>query len=86
MILLGVILLFAAAAAPSQTHLPDRSHYLAPRAVTAVRIDGVADDPVWAKAEWREINQRWLGPEYSLTRTSAAVSKSPGTRGVFTYS
>jgi hypothetical protein len=31
----------------------------------APRIDGVADDDAWARAPWRAIDQRWLGPEYS---------------------
>ena len=65
MILLGSLLLFAVAASPSATHLPDRSHYFAPRAATAVRVDGIANDAVWADAEWREISYNWLGPEYS---------------------
>jgi len=44
-------------------HDPDRSHYYAPRAAEAPRIDGIADDSAWARAEWRELNHRWLGPE-----------------------
>ena len=55
--------LCVATAAP--THLPDRSHYRAPKALTAVAIDGIADDAVWEHAEWRDISYRWLGPEYS---------------------
>ena len=51
----------------SPNHDPDRSHYHAPRAEQAVRVDGVAGEPVWKKAQWREINHRWLGPELSST-------------------
>lgn len=32
-----------------------------PRASVAPVIDGVADDPAWALAEWRELDQLWLG-------------------------
>ncbi len=62
-VLLCAMQLCIAVAAP--THLPDRSHYKAPRTPDPVVIDGVADDAVWEQAEWREINHRWLGPEYS---------------------
>jgi hypothetical protein len=50
-------------AAPS--HDADRSHYQAPRAADAPRVDGVADDPAWQRASWRDLNNRWLGPELS---------------------
>ena len=53
------------AAAADAAHLPDRSAYRAPLAVVAPRIDGIADDPAWATAEWQEIGHRWLGPEYA---------------------
>lgn len=29
-------------------------------------IDGRADETDWKKAAWRELNQRWLGPEYTV--------------------
>jgi len=35
--------------------------YVAPFAETAPVIDGNGDDPVWAKAQWRPIDQVWLG-------------------------
>ena len=66
--------LFAAAcllAAPqantykNATHLEDRSEYFAPRAAVAPAIDGVANEPAWAHAEWRQLVHRWLGPEFS---------------------
>lgn len=31
----------------------------------APNIDGVADEAVWARAKWKEITHRWLGPEYT---------------------
>ncbi len=46
-------------------HEDNRSEYRAPESAAPLTIDGVADEPVWAQAEWRPINQRWLGPEYS---------------------
>lgn len=53
------------AAADDANHLEGRSEYRAPRASVAPAIDGSADDAAWAKADWREIDERWLGPEYS---------------------
>lgn len=47
------------------THLEGRSEYRAPRAASAPVVDGVADDDVWANADWRLIDERWLGPEYT---------------------
>jgi hypothetical protein len=47
------------------SHSEDRSHYLAPGASTPPVVDGVADEPVWDRAQWRKIDHRWLGPEYS---------------------
>ena len=47
------------------THYEDRNRYLAPKARQPVVIDGVADDAVWQSGEWYEIDQLWLGPEYS---------------------
>ena len=47
------------------SHLEDRTRYLAPHAVIAPDIDGVADDAAWAEAPWQELSHRWLGPEYS---------------------
>lgn len=47
------------------THSEGRSEYRAPRAAVAPAIDGVADDPAWQSAPWRDLSHRWLGPEYS---------------------
>lgn len=49
------------------THVEGRSEYRAPRAALAPTIDGVADEAAWQSAPWREISDRWLGPEYSPT-------------------
>ena len=46
-------------------HYEGRNEYKAPRAVTAPIIDGVADEAIWQKAQWQELTQRWLGPEYT---------------------
>jgi hypothetical protein len=32
---------------------------------SALQIDGVADEAIWAQARWQELTQRWLGPEYT---------------------
>jgi hypothetical protein len=53
------------AGANRSTHDPERSEYRAPRAKRAPTVDGVADEPVWKRARWRDIKHRWLGPEYS---------------------
>ena len=55
-----------AAAIPAHStpnHDPDRSHYYAPGSGQALQVDGTADEAVWQKASWRELNHRWLGPE-----------------------
>jgi hypothetical protein len=46
------------------THAEGRSEYRAPRAAVVPSIDGVADEAAWETAPWRELSQRWLGPEY----------------------
>lgn len=46
-------------------HSEDRSVTHAPRAVNGIRVDGMADEPDWNLAAWRDINHRWLGPEYT---------------------
>jgi hypothetical protein len=47
------------------SHAEGRSEYRAPRAAEAPSIDGVADEAAWETAPWRELSQRWLGPEYT---------------------
>ena len=51
--------------AKDATHAPDRTEYRAPRAKRAPTINGAADEPIWQRASWHEIEHRWLGPEYS---------------------
>jgi hypothetical protein len=46
-------------------HAPGRSEYLVPKAMSAPLVDGIANDAVWELSPWRELNHRWLGPEYS---------------------
>ncbi len=46
-------------------HSEARSSYVAQRATTDIRVDGTASEPDWKRAEWRDINYRWLGPEYT---------------------
>ncbi len=55
----------AAACAMGANHDPDRSLYRAPGADTAPTIDGRGDDPAWQEAQWRTLQHRWLGPEYT---------------------
>lgn len=46
-------------------HYPSRTNYYAPQALQAPQVDGVADEAIWGKAQWQNIDQLWLGPEYS---------------------
>lgn len=46
-------------------HYANRSNYLAPKALSQLTIDGVAEEEIWAQARWQELAYRWLGPEYS---------------------
>ena len=52
---------------PEAGHYEDRSEYRAPFAVTAPTVDGVANESVWAEASWRELDKKWLGPDYTET-------------------
>jgi hypothetical protein len=61
----AVLLPVTAAAAGDHTHYPDRNEYRSLKATQSLTIDGVADEAIWARAEWQVINHRWLGPEYS---------------------
>ena len=54
-----------ASAGASATHLPDRNEYRAPLSLEPIVIDGIADEAIWAQAEWHAIEHRWLGPEYT---------------------
>lgn len=62
--LVSILALTAATgAAADVSHVEDRSRYVAPYAAVAPVIDGNADDAAWRDAEWRSIDQVWLGPE-----------------------
>jgi len=66
--LLFIASLMVIAVAPSRAstnHDDGRSEYHAPRAKLAPTIDGIADEAIWQNARWQEIDQRWLGPEYT---------------------
>lgn len=49
------------------THDAQRTYYAAPRAMVTPLVDGIADEAVWQRAEWRKLDNRWLGPELSET-------------------
>jgi hypothetical protein len=59
------LVILGASAYSASSHIDGRSLYHAPRAVNAPLIDGIANDEAWQHAEWRTIDHRWLGPEYS---------------------
>jgi hypothetical protein len=54
-----------AIAATDTTHVESRSTYHAPFAAAGIQVDGNPDDAAWDNAEWRDINYKWLGPDYS---------------------
>ncbi len=58
-------LVYSGLALGEPAHAEGRSHYRAPHADSPIMIDGVADEAAWAQADWREIGERWLGPEYT---------------------
>jgi len=47
------------------SHAPERTEYFAPYAGKTVEVDGSADESIWQLAKWQNLDQRWLGPEYS---------------------
>ena len=47
------------------THAESRSLTPAPRAAGPMRVDGVADEAGWDRATWRNIEHKWLGPDYT---------------------
>jgi hypothetical protein len=49
------------------THAVSRSQYIAPFAAAGVEVDGNSHDQAWDEAEWRAIEYKWLGPDYSET-------------------
>ena len=64
--IISVSLITGLASVPAHaTHSEARSSYVAQRATAEIRVDGTDSDADWARAEWRDIKYRWLGPEYS---------------------
>jgi hypothetical protein len=63
--LAGLFAMTSATVAADSTHYADRSEYLAPKALTPVTVDGIANEAVWEQARWQELRYRWLGDEYS---------------------
>ena len=57
--LLGI----ASAETVQASHAEARSTYHALRAEGPIQVDGTASEDDWRRAEWREMNHRWLGPE-----------------------
>jgi hypothetical protein len=49
----------------ASSHDADRSHYRAPKAIETPIIDGIANDPAWPQANWRALDNIWLGPDLS---------------------
>jgi len=62
----ALVTLATSSACADSAEYEGRSNYRAPKAAVAPKIDGKADEAVWAATEWRDLNQRWLGPEYSV--------------------
>ena len=65
---LGVTILVAVVSlstAVGSTRSPGSPAYLAPRAAVAPSVDGAADEAIWGRAPWKELEHRWLGPAYS---------------------
>ncbi|HEY5774463.1 MAG TPA: hypothetical protein VIS57_00115, partial [Xanthomonadales bacterium] len=62
---LPALLLLATHVTAEPTHAEGRTEYRAPKASVAPVIDGVADDEAWQQARWQDLNQTWLGPEYT---------------------
>lgn len=60
----SALLSFTVPALSAPAHYEGRSEYAAPKSSTLITIDGVAQEGIWEKAEWRDIDHRWLGPEY----------------------
>jgi hypothetical protein len=63
--LASLLLLFAASVMAAPTHYDGRSRYIAPKAPSPITVDGIAAEAIWREAKWRNIDHRWLGPEYS---------------------
>jgi Carbohydrate family 9 binding domain-like len=49
----------------TESHDKDRSLYLAAQAPMAPVVDGIANEKAWQLSSWKELDQLWLGPQYS---------------------
>lgn len=49
----------------ADSHAANRLNYYAPYAEKAPNVDGIANESVWQLAQWQNLDQRWLGPEFS---------------------
>ena len=65
MYFLAAVLPAALSGAANAEHSEGRSHYRAPMAASAPVIDGIANETIWERAPWQQVQYRWLGPEYS---------------------
>ena len=63
--LVAFMFVAASSAVADDAHVVDRSLYKASKAAVAPLIDGIATESVWNRAQWQELNHRWLGPEYT---------------------
>jgi hypothetical protein len=49
----------------SESHSEARSTYHAALAADDMKVDGIANESSWQLAEWRAIEHKWLGPDYT---------------------
>lgn len=63
--ILWLLVALAPWASVEAAHVEGRTEYRAPHAAVTPVVDGVAGDAAWDAAPWYEIDQLWLGPEYS---------------------
>jgi len=63
--ILWLLVALAPWASVEAAHVEGRTEYRAPHAAATPVVDGIAGDAAWDAAPWHEIDQLWLGPEYS---------------------
>ena len=49
----------------ADSHAPNRLNYYAPYAKESPKVDGISDESIWESAKWQNLDQLWLGPEFS---------------------
>ena len=59
------IMVFLLPSYAADSHAPNRLNYYAPQAGKAPKVDGIANESIWQSAKWQNLDQRWLGPEFS---------------------